>query len=429
MTPWSSEISRLLFLLLLALLIGLLSGKLVLSLSIAVLIYLGWHLYNIRRFSDWLDEGDIEIAPPQSKGIWEEIFNTLYRQGKKQRLKRRRLQRRLEHLEESTTAMPDATIILGRKGVIEWGNEAAMKLLGIKEADISQRIANIVRNPRFVDYLNSGNYSQPLEMHSPVKANLALQIRIIPYGRSRRLLLARDVSRLKQLEQMRRDFISNFSHELRTPLTVLRGYLESMQTDHALEQDWGESLEIMFTQTERMQKINDDLLLLSRLENTPTPSQEEEVDVTSLLNTIITDARVLSGDRAHKLSLESDEGLRLRGNTQELYSAFSNLVFNAVHYTPPGSEIQLHWFEDDKGAHLSISDNGPGIPALHLPRLTERFYRVDAGRSREEGGTGLGLAIVKHVLERHQAKLRIKSQLGKGTTFRCDFRTSSILRD
>lgn len=429
MSPLSKEIWRLIVLLGLASVIGFVISELLACLLIALAIYLGWHIYNIHRLATWLSKPG-KFHPPEGQGIWAEIFDRIYHLQKKNRNRKKKLAKYITRFKESTAAMPDATVVLNQYDQIEWVNKAAQDALGLQPSkDIGQHISNLMRHPRFLNYLNRRDYSTPLEMPSPVSEHQQLNVRIIPYGQNQRLLIARDVTRIKQLEQMRRDFVSNISHELRTPLTVIHGYLESMQdeVDGPLD-EWRDNLDMMLRQSARMQNIVNDLLMLSRLENEELkPAAREEVPVPSLLHSLREEAQALGNEKRHTLKLECDPELGLFGVHNELYSVFSNLVFNAVRYTPDGGTITLRWYRDDRGAHFEVQDTGIGIPPQHLPRLTERFFRVDVGRSREIGGTGLGLAIVKHILERHQAKLRIKSQVNRGSTFICDFPAESIV--
>ena len=296
--------------------------------------------------------------------------------------------------------------------------------------DIGQSVGNLIRFPTFIAYLRGGNFDTPIQMPAPGNQQLILSLRLIPYGDDQRLLVARDVTRLQHLERMRRDFVANVSHELRTPLTVVAGYLESLLDDEHDEaaQRWHRTLQSMYEQSIRMQGIVEDLLMLSRLETQAQPEQSVPVAVPGLLAQVREDAQRLSGTQAHQISLEADPGLWLMGSDSELRSLFSNLAFNAVRYTPPGGRIQLRWYGDTQGAHFEIQDTGIGIAAHHIPRLTERFYRIDVGRSRGSGGTGLGLAIVKHVLLRHDGQLEVESELGKGSTFRCDFAPLRVFR-
>ncbi len=428
MSPWSKEIWRLASLLGLALIVGFLTGYLQVTVLLATAVYLLWHLYNINRLAKWLSKPG-KFHPPPGQGIWAEIFDRIYHLQKQNRDRKKKLAKYINRFRESTAAMPDATVVLNHFDQIEWINKAAQENLGLQPSkDIGQHLSNLIRHPAFIRYLSRKDYETPLAMPSPADEQIQLSIRIIPYGKHQRLLIARDVTRLKHLEEMRRDFVSNISHELRTPLTVIHGFLESMQDESDSKMaDWHENIDMMMRQSGRMQNIVNDLLMLSRLENeTLKNNSRGEVPIPNILYSIKQEALAISGDKAHKIKLECDDELGLYGVQNELYSAFSNLVFNAVRYTPKGGEITLRWYQDDKGAHFEVRDTGIGIPPQHIPRLTERFFRVDVGRSREIGGTGLGLAIVKHILERHQAKLRIKSKINQGSTFICDFPAESI---
>jgi two-component system phosphate regulon sensor histidine kinase PhoR len=310
-----------------------------------------------------------------------------------------------------------------------WFNDAARNLLDFKPTqDIGQRIDNLIRHPTFAAFLARGGLGH-LDIPSPRDHLITISIRIIPYGDEQRLLIARDISERQRLEQMRRDFVGNVSHELRTPLTVVAGFLENMvDTDEACANQWGKSLQLMRQQTIRMQSLVEDLLLLSRLENDSYQPSREVVEVCAMVAAMCDDARLLSGEKNQVIDLECDEELALYGAEQELYSAFNNLVTNAVRYTPAGGRIRIRWYSDESGAHFAVVDSGMGIAEENIPRVTERFYRVDPGRSRESGGTGLGLAIVKHVMQRHDAKLNIQSRVGRGSTFSCDFPHARVTR-
>jgi two-component system phosphate regulon sensor histidine kinase PhoR len=424
--PWHTEFRRLAVLLLAMLLAGLLAGHPLLFVGIAAMIYAGWHLWNLYRLEHWLGQ-DKKAEPPDAPGIWGEVFDRFYRLQQRNRKRKRKLAVMLRRFRESTTAMPDATVVLDGNDRIEWFNRAAGHLLGLDPSqDIGQYIGNLLRHPRFTEYLahrseNQGPHS--LEISAPHNSHLLLRLHLIPYAKRSTLLIARDITHLQRLEQIRRDFVANVSHELRTPLTVLTGFLETLSdADDECTRQWQRPLSLMAQQTARMQNIVDDLLLLSKLESGSAPNnQGKPVEVARLLRQIHEEARLLSGEQQHRFVLELDDDLCLPGQEEELRSAFSNLVFNAVRYTPAQGEITLRWHSDNAGLHFSVSDTGEGIAVQHIPRLTERFYRVDVGRSRSQGGTGLGLAIVKHVLNRHQGSLRIESKLGQGSTFICDF--------
>lgn len=425
---WSEEIWRGVGILAIALLIGALFDRIPLCLFLATAGYLIWHLRNIDRLARWLLSPG-QFQPPRGRGVWSDIFDELYRQQKRNREKNRKLKSYLLRYQESTAAMPDATVVLDQLGQIEWLNAPAQELLGLDpHKDLGQYITNLVRNPAFKDYYDKGAYDQPLEMPAPVDSQRIITLRVVPYGRNQRLVIAREITRIRRLEQMRREFIANISHELRTPLTVLKGYLETINDTDAPELErLRPTLQQMQQQTERMTNIVEDLLTLSRLEQENTVNHSEPVPVPTLLAAIHDDAVTLSGNKHHVFELDIDERLWLDGVTKELHSAFSNLVINAVRYTPAGGHIRIRWFRDAEGAHLQVSDTGIGILPQHIPRLTERFYRVDVGRSRDIGGTGLGLAIVNHILIRHQAKLHIESQVDVGSTFSCDFPPERII--
>jgi len=415
---WIQEFGRLLALIGGMSFIGFLTGQIVLFLFVALLIYLAWHLYNLYRLDRWFTHSKT-FAPPEGRGIWGEVFYHFYHLQQRNRKRKRKLSAILKRFKKSTAAMPDAAVVLGKNYEIEWLNQAANRLLGLQSPqDIGKPVINFIRSPTFSQYLANDDKKTAIDLVSPTEPNLILRIHIVPYAGNQHLLLARDVTQIHRLEQIRSDFIANVSHELRTPLTVVNGFIETMRGEDCPKK-WERPLLLMAQQTARMCNIIEDLLLLSRLESAPEATQP--IVVADMLKTIFEEAQVLSGEKNHHITLEADQNLSINGNAQELRSAFSNLVFNAVRYTPAGGSIKLRWYQDKKGKHFEVRDTGEGIAPEHLPRLTERFYRVDVGRSRSQGGTGLGLAIVKHVLNRHQGELRIESTVGKGSTFWCDF--------
>lgn len=428
--PWLAEITLIAGLLAVALLVGLLSGHVLLVVWLATVGYLGYHLYKLRRMEHWLSTGAGQ-PPRGGQGAWGEVYYQLYRLRQHHRRRKRTLAQYLQRFRELTAAMPDATVVLRTgSGEIEWFNSAAGRLLGLRAPqDIGQRIMNLVRHPVFIRYFYGQRFSDPVEFPSPVNQALMLSVSLVPYGKEQLLLVARDNTRLHKLEQVRRDFVANVSHEMRTPLTVIGGFLETLVDDpDTRPQDRQHALQLMGEQTRRMQHIVDDLLLLSRLETDQRPVGRERVEVPAMLNTLCDEAKTLSGGK-HDIRLRAEAGLCLQGNAEELRSAFTNLVSNAVRYTPAGGEIEIRWFADEAGAHFQVRDNGVGVAEHDIPRLTERFYRVDAARSRQTGGTGLGLAIVKHVLERHNGVLHVASVLGVGSTFSCDFPSVAVVRD
>ncbi|MWV14657.1 phosphate regulon sensor histidine kinase PhoR [Pseudomonas sp. L-22-4S-12] len=428
---WRGAVVRRLLLLLAGCgLLGLLSGQYAWCLAIGLGLYLAWHLKQLLRLHQWLRERQPDDAPPEGYGLWGEVFDNIYHLQRRDQRVRGRLQAVIDRVQESTAALRDGVIMLDSDGNLEWWNRAAETLLGLKTPqDSGQSITNLVRHPRFKEYFEQGNYQDALDLPSPVNDHLRLQLQITQYGNQEHLMLVRDVTRLYQLEQMRKDFVANVSHELRTPLTVIAGYLETLLDNvEEVNPRWLRALQQMQQQGARMQNLLNDLLLLAKLEATDYPSDNHPVAVDLLLLSIKNDAQALSGARHHRISLEADAHVRLKGSEAELRSAFSNLIFNAVKYTPDEGEIRIRWWGDDNGAYFSVADSGIGIEPKHLPRLTERFYRVDSSRASNTGGTGIGLAIVKHVLLRHRARLDISSSLGKGSTFTCHFPAQQVIR-
>ncbi len=420
--PWIREFWRMAALFSVALLFGWLLGVPHGAFTLALMIYLGWHIYNLYRLERWYYRRK-KKQPPDAAGIWGEAFHHIYQLQKRDQKRKQRLAAIVARFKESTAAMPDATVVLSEDDHIEWFNKAAKHYLGLNtNQDVGQRIDNLIRHPRFLEFLSQGDFSEPLELPSPMDDQRSLAFRIVPYGRNQKLLVARDITRIKRLERMRSDFVANVSHELRTPLTVVAGYLENILDDsEAGAEHWQKSLKQMQGQTARMTRLVEDLLMLSRLEDEEKAVVRDPVAVPAVLSMLVEDARVLSGERVHHITLKCDQSLWLHGSEKELTSAFSNLLFNAVQYTPDRGHIDVCWYREDEKILFEVRDDGIGIASQHLQRLTERFYRVDAGRSREYGGTGLGLAIVKHVLDRHNAHLEVSSLPGTGSIFCCEF--------
>jgi len=418
----AGELWRFFALLVGAVIVGFFLGHVFLLLFLAVAFYLGWQLYNLYQLEEWISKRR-NREPPESEGVWGEVFEHFLSLQRGNRKRKEKLVALLTRFQEAASALPDAVVILTEDGTITWFNEAAKRLLGLRVTkDVGQQIVNLVRNPAFTAYLRAGDFSARAEIPSPASEDIALAVMVVPYGKEQRLLVARDITHLQHLEQMRRDFVANLSHELRTPLTVVNGYVELMaDNDDPVFAPWRRQLELMQVQTSRMQRLVDDLLLLSQLENQSGPAPVKPIAVPAMLVNIREEARILSAEKKHVIVLEADSQLWLKGAESEILSAFSNLVTNAVRYTPDGGQVTIKWYADAGGAHLSVIDTGIGVPSVDIPRLTERFYRVDAGRSRNTGGTGLGLAIVKHALSRHGAILRIESTLDKGSQFICDF--------
>lgn len=417
------------FVALAALLLGLATDHPFLAAAAVFGVYIAILLRRLQQLQHWLRaRANAEI--PDADGIWGDVFNEIRKLVKQAETREDHLADMAERFQNAAAAMPDAVVILSQNDEIEWANPMAAPLLGITyPRDGGLRFGNLIRSPEFARYLHSGAFSDPLEMTSPANTRKTVLLQIIPFGASQKLIIGHDVTRLLLLEQMRRNFVANVSHELRTPITVLSGYLETLRN---IKQPRAEELEkhlaIMHEQALRMQRLVDDLLTLSKLETTPPARHDEPVDAPALLAALRDTARLLSNEHQHRITLEVDPDLQLRGDTEELRSAFSNLINNAVRYTPPGGAIELRWQAGPDGAYFSVRDSGEGIAPEHIPRLTERFYRIDSARSRATGGTGLGLSIVKHVLLRHDAQLKIDSETGRGSTFTCVFPAARVVR-
>lgn len=378
-------------------------------------------LVNIRQISRldyWLEEPETRAAP-DSVGVWGDIFSHLHKMVRKQVRDRESSLAALHEMELATSALPEGVVILDDADHIEWCNPLAETHFGLDlSRDAGQQINYLARQPEFIAYLAGKQFSSPLILRGTRQdSQMVLSIKLIAYGANKKLLTSRDITHFQRVESMRRDFVANVSHELRTPLTVVNGFVETLSDMPSLDNDMARrALDLMAEQTLRMGRLVEDLLTLSTLENELNVLQEENVDVPQLLETLKQEGLTLSNGR-HTLRLEALSDCSLLGNAGELHSAFGNLLSNAIRYSPPGGEIVLRWREQDDNPVFSVQDSGIGIAPQHIPRLTERFYRVDRSRSRETGGTGLGLAIVKHIASRHQAQLEIESEEGRGSTF------------
>jgi two-component system phosphate regulon sensor histidine kinase PhoR len=390
--------------------------------SLLCLAFLGLLLHHVRHLQllrRWAS-GSLGESVPEGTGFWEEVFTLLHRRQRAEIEQRRKLAHSLARSRQAGRALPYGVAILDSEYRIVWCNDSFGAHFGIDaDADVGQPITYLMRQPEFVEYVAAADFSKPMQLKTG-RDDLVLSVQFVPYVDSQRLLLSRDITQGIRLETMRRDFVANVSHELRTPLTVLVGFLETvreLKLDPDRSRDY---LNLMAEQSRRMQSIIDDLLTLSTLESAPEPPHDERVDVALLLSRIHGEAGALSAGR-QRITLDAEPGFDLLGTESEITSAFGNLASNAVRYTPSGGEVRLIWRSSQKGAEFTVEDTGVGIEAEHIPRLTERFYRVDRGRSREMGGTGLGLAIVKHALARHQATLEIESTPGVGSRFTAKF--------
>ena len=379
---------------------------------------LAWHLRHLARLERWLTN-PLPGAVPEGQGIWDEVLSSLHRLERETARREKDLGDALASMRRAVQALPDGVVILDSANHIEWFNRTAEAQLQLDvRTDLGQNIANLVREPEFIEYLEAAGQNEPVRVARGQGRALSLQL--IPFGQSQRMLLSRDVTQAERVDVMRRDFVANVSHELRTPLTVLVGFLETVRELKLDPQRVRDYLGMMQEQASRMQRIIEDLLTLSALDSAPPASGERQIAIGPLLLRLKADAEGLSNGK-HTIQAQIESRSDLLGLENELASAFGNLVSNAIRYTPAGGTVTLAWREGPEGARFSVEDTGIGIEAEHIPRLTERFYRVDRSRSRETGGTGLGLAIAKHALARHDAILEIESQPGKGSRFSARF--------
>jgi two-component system, OmpR family, phosphate regulon sensor histidine kinase PhoR len=405
--------------------LGWFAGSVWLGVTGALGLYLAWNLWQLRELHFWLQHRSV-ADPPDALGVWGDVVAQVVRLHRRKRFHKERLTRLFRELRRSTAAMPDGVVMLDPLGEIVWFNRKAAELLDLsRRADLGLRIDNLVRHPDFVRYLHGGQYSMPVvvRVDTPTERHIAFQL--ISYGEDQRLLMLRDVTKEVRLEQMRKDFVANASHELRSPLTVVAGYLETLGSDPGLG-EVAAPLAEMRRQTDRMTRIIEDLLELSRFEANDAPIKGTPVDVAAMAALLRKDVMARPA-HPRQVDVDVESPAMLIGDEAMITSAFSNLVDNAAKYTPAEGSVSIRWWTDEAGAHFSVRDTGPGFSAEHIPRLTERFYRVDPGRSRETGGSGLGLAIVKHALHRHGARLEIESIEGRGSTFTCHFPPERVL--
>jgi len=420
-----SEIQLLSLLSLFATVVGLANGYLLFTLLFVLLLYMVWVFFNFSKIYQWLDK-DCTDHPPDVSGISADMAHNLYRMKQRNERADRRRKNLSDRVGQVTSALPDAIVTLSSEGVLKWWNPSAVKILGLKERDRGQSIVNIVRDPRFVAFIEEPILSAQLELKAAHNPTRTVMFSAARFGEGEIILVARDITRLKHLEQMRQDFLGNISHELRTPLTVLSGYTETLlENSEGLPKTWGKALGQMQEQTNRMIYLADDLVMLSQLESTTVPAPQTPVNLKKLLQQIVNDAVVISETifpgQPSTVKLDLANEINLEGDQKELYSAFSNLILNAVKHNPPGTSVSIKAYIEENFYTIEIADDGDGIDSKHISRLTERFYRVDKSRSSKTGGTGLGLAIVKHILIRHHGLLEIKSQLRKGSSFICRF--------
>ena len=398
-----------------------------LFLLLALLAYSFRNLYNLKRLANWL--GNPKLADiPIHFGLWGDIYSKVARVSLRQAQREKRLAELVNEYTASTSALPDGAVALDASGRIRWFNDAATRLLGLQPAkDIGQPLLNLCRNPEMVSFVRNPDYARVLQISAPGDSERQLEMRIAPYGDDQTLLLAQDITERLRHERMRKDFVANVSHELRTPLTVIGGFIENLQMDENLQNDrLTRPLELMAQQTARMGRIVEDLLLLARLESDSNRNQNDRVDIGELIRNVADECQALADD-IPRIDCEVTSTRHVLGDEKQLSSVVTNLVVNAINHTSAEQRVDLSWRDEGAQSLLEVRDNGIGIAPEHIPRLTERFYRVDAGRSRDRGGTGLGLAIVKHILHHHDAKLEIQSRPQEGSRFVCRFSSSQLV--
>jgi two-component system phosphate regulon sensor histidine kinase PhoR len=425
---WQDELRLLLGIVLVASLAGALTGQLLPCLLLGLLVNLASHLYQLARLPHLLRQDGLE--GPRPTGLWKGVVREIHDLQDSNHAQTRDLTHQLDRFRDTVNTLPDAVVILDPSGRVGWSNPAAGNLLNISWPDSQGRLLTaLVPDPVLREYLADRDFTRPLVIASQANRTKILSVFISPlkHEADRLLVVARDITRQYYLDAARRDFVANVSHELRTPLTVISGLAEQLNIQEPDPATLPQSTGLILQQARRMNELVSDLLTLSRLEMQQEPAPDEHVPVAELLATIVEEARSVSGPAQHVLQLDIRSPAGLRGNARELRAAFSNLVINAVRHTPNQAQIRVKWQVDHAGAYLSVTDTGEGIAARHIPRLTERLYRVDASHSRDTGGTGLGLAIVKHVLERHEAELEIISTVGGGSTFTCHFPPERVI--
>jgi two-component system phosphate regulon sensor histidine kinase PhoR len=415
------DLRLLAFLLLIASLIGIGIGYFWILIFIAFAIFFVLQLRSLYLVNEWISNRPYDV-PPNLDGIWGALLFNVYRAQRQERIVQAEMVGLIDRAQSSLVALAEAVVLIDESHQIEWWNPAAEKLLGIQPLDRGRNILTILRQPNFIEYFNHIDQAPDgLKMKSSAFEDHYVQVKMTRFGGESRLLVAYDVTRMHNLEQMRKDFVDNISHELRTPLTVLSGYIETFTDQEDLNPRWKRAFDQMQAQTKRMNALVNDLLLLSRLESNKQIAKNQIIEMPSLMNQLFDDAQAYNVDYGHTLNLEIDSHCDLIGSDMELASAFSNLITNAIKYTPKGGTITMGWHDDGVQGYFTVEDTGIGIDPKHLPRLTERFYRVDSARSRQTGGTGLGLAIVKHVLMQHGAHLEIESKENQGSTFKVVF--------
>ena len=422
------DLRLLLFFLLIASLIGFGVGYFWSCIFVAFVVFFILQLRSLYLVNEWISNRPYDV-PPNLSGIWGALLFNVYRAQRQERIVQAEMVGLIDRAQSSLVALAEAVVLIDDQHQIEWWNPAAEKLLGINPLDRGRNLLAILRQPSFIEYFNHIDQAPDgIRLQAQMDEDRYVQVKLTRFGGESRLLVAYDTTRVHNLEQMRKDFVDNISHELRTPLTVLSGYIETFIDQDDITPRWKRAFTQMQSQTKRMNALVNDLLLLSNLENNKKVAKNQIIDMANLMNQLFDDARAYNLDYGHTLNLDIDSHCDLIGSDMEIASAFSNLITNAIKYTPKGGIITIGWHEDGDHAYFTVQDNGIGINPKHLPRLTERFYRVDSARSRQTGGTGLGLAIVKHVLMQHGAYLEISSKENEGSTFTAVFPKERLYR-
>lgn len=426
--PWISERWRILTLIAISVGLGLLTGYWTLAIALPACGYMVYNLWQLRRLERWIRDGAKRSQTPDMDGVWNLIVKHIRLQKRKDKQRKQRVSEILSRYNATVRALPYATVVLNGQFEIQWANPAASRLLGIdNNRDLGRRIDNLLRAPEFRQFLHNGDSDATFETSAPTDDTKRISMRQTSY-KGHKLITARDISDAYALQRARKEFVANASHELRTPLTVIMGYLEMFDEDSHLPTPMQNPVSHARSQAQRMQQIIEDLLNLSRLESSPISDNAEVINMESEINRLVEETAELAANTQHTVSVSIQPDLQLEAVRSEFRSVLGNLFHNALKHTPPETHIELRWYITEHGdAVLSVRDDGDGIPAEHIPHLTERFYRVDVGRSRASGGTGLGLAIVKHIMQRHGGELQIKSTPGEGTQFTAIFPPSRVI--
>jgi len=399
------------------LILGLLFGHLFELLFIANVLHIVWHYYFLKKLNDWLWVSKSTLLP-QGKSVWENTYLGIHHLQQRHRKRRNQLANVISRFREGSEALPDAVVVFKREGEIVWCNRLAQAQLGFKwPDDAGENITNLIRHPEFIEYIYSDIYNEPLDLVSPINNEKLLEFRVMPYAKKQRLLIVRDVTSYRQMDENRRLFVANVSHELRTPLTVLQGYIEILEMHAQTDPVQLKTVQVLEQQTARMCALVEQLMTLSKIESAGSLDLDEAINVPALLTQIEHEAVILGRKKSHSIHFKVDPTLSILGDQLQLRSAMANLVYNAINYTPENGSIKVLWKQVPEGAYFCVMDTGDGIAPEHILHLTERFYRVDASRSRDTGGSGLGLSIVKHALTHYDSELQIESHVGEGSQF------------